>query len=100
MRRRCAAAQCTTILCKGNPGDYCFAHEPEDDLDYCGYRFYICRVCGDMKELRHDYRRPAPKDSVCAVCQREGETRVTLLSDDNFNARVQSTILLQFAYGP
>jgi hypothetical protein len=35
-----------------------------------------------------------------AVCEREGETRVTLLSDDNFNAGVQSTILLQFAYRP
>jgi hypothetical protein len=34
-----------------------------------------------------------------ALCERGGETRVTLMSDDNFNPSVQSTILLQFAYG-
>jgi hypothetical protein len=34
-----------------------------------------------------------------ALCERRGETRVTLMSDDNFNPSVQSTILLQFAYG-
>lgn len=34
-----------------------------------------------------------------ALCERDGETRVTLMSDDNFNPTVQSTILLQFAYG-
>ena len=33
-----------------------------------------------------------------ALCGRQGETRVTLMSDDNFNASIQSTILLQFAY--
>ncbi len=33
-----------------------------------------------------------------AVCERQGETRVTLVSDDNFSP-LQSTILLQFAYG-
>ena len=33
-----------------------------------------------------------------ALCERQGETRVTLMSDDNFNTSVQSTILLQFAY--
>lgn len=33
-----------------------------------------------------------------ALCERQGETRVTLMSDDNFNSPVQSTILLQFAY--
>lgn len=35
-----------------------------------------------------------------AVCQRGGETRMTLMSDDNFNRGIQSTILLQFAYEP
>lgn len=35
-----------------------------------------------------------------AVCTRDGETRVTLQSDDNFNAGLQSTILLQFAWKP
>lgn len=35
-----------------------------------------------------------------AICERNGETRVTLLSDDNFNSYVQSTVLLQFAYRP
>lgn len=35
-----------------------------------------------------------------AACEREGETRVTLMSDDNFNRGIQSTILLQFAYRP
>jgi hypothetical protein len=34
-----------------------------------------------------------------ALCERQGERRVTLMSDDNFNPSVQSTILLQFAYG-
>jgi hypothetical protein len=33
-----------------------------------------------------------------ALCERQGETRMTLMSDDNFNGSVQSTILLQFAY--
>jgi hypothetical protein len=35
-----------------------------------------------------------------AVCERDGETRVTLQSDNNFNTRIQSTLLLQFAYKP
>jgi hypothetical protein len=35
-----------------------------------------------------------------AACQRGGTTRVTLISDDNFNRTVQSTILLQFDYRP
>ncbi len=35
-----------------------------------------------------------------AVCERNGETRVTLQSDNNFNTRIQSTLLLQFAYKP
>ncbi len=35
-----------------------------------------------------------------AVCKRDGETRVTLQSDNNFNTRIQSTLLLQFAYRP
>jgi hypothetical protein len=33
-----------------------------------------------------------------ALCRRDGETRVTLMSDDNFHSAVQSSILLQFAY--
>ncbi len=33
-----------------------------------------------------------------ALCTRQGETRVTLMSDDNFNRSIQSTIVLQFAY--
>ena len=32
-----------------------------------------------------------------AVCERDGETRVTLMSDNNFNTNLQSTLLLQFA---
>ncbi len=35
-----------------------------------------------------------------AACQRNGETLVTLISDDNFNRAIQSTILLQFGYRP
>lgn len=35
-----------------------------------------------------------------ALCERDGETRVTLLSDNNFNTYIQSTVLLQFAYRP
>lgn len=35
-----------------------------------------------------------------ALCSRDGETRLTLVSDDNFNRTIQSTILLQFAYRP
>ncbi len=34
------------------------------------------------------------------LCKRGGETRVTLVSDDNFNPSIQSTILLQFAFVP
>ncbi len=33
-----------------------------------------------------------------ALCERDGETRVTFQSDDNFNKNLQSTVLLQFAY--
>lgn len=33
-----------------------------------------------------------------ALCTRDGETRVTLMSDDNFHSSVQSNIILQFAY--
>lgn len=33
-----------------------------------------------------------------ALCDRDGEKRMTLMSDNNFNTSVQSTILLQFAY--
>ena len=35
-----------------------------------------------------------------AICERGGETRVTLLSDNNFNTTLQNTMLLQFAYRP
>lgn len=34
-----------------------------------------------------------------ALCTRDGETRLTLMSDDNFHSSVQSNIILQFAYG-
>lgn len=33
-----------------------------------------------------------------AVCRRDGETRITIMSDNNFNTSLQSTLLLQFAY--
>jgi hypothetical protein len=32
-----------------------------------------------------------------AVSETAGETRVTLISDDNYNRRLQRTLLLQFA---
>ncbi len=35
-----------------------------------------------------------------ALCERNGETRVTLVSDNNFNTAIQSTVVLQFAYKP
>jgi len=34
-----------------------------------------------------------------ALCERDDETRITIVSDDNFNPR-QRTLLLQFAYEP
>jgi hypothetical protein len=34
------------------------------------------------------------------VCERGGETRVTLVSDNNFNGDLQRTLLLQFSYAP
>lgn len=34
-----------------------------------------------------------------AFCERDGETRITIVSDDNFSPR-QRTLLLQFAYEP
>jgi len=35
-----------------------------------------------------------------AVCERSGELRVNILSDNNFNTARQRTLLLQFAYTP
>jgi hypothetical protein len=35
-----------------------------------------------------------------ALCTRDGETRVTIVSDNNFNTGLQRTLLLQFAYTP
>lgn len=35
-----------------------------------------------------------------ALCKMNGETRVTIMSDDNFNRTLQSTLLLQFDYRP
>jgi hypothetical protein len=35
-----------------------------------------------------------------AVCERNGELRVNILSDNNFKTDVQRTLLLQFAYTP
>ena len=35
-----------------------------------------------------------------ALCRHEGEARLTLISDDNFNRTLQSTILLQFTLKP
>ena len=35
-----------------------------------------------------------------AVCKHDGETRLTIVSDNNFNAGLQRTMLLQFAYTP
>jgi len=35
-----------------------------------------------------------------ALCTRDGETRVTIVSDNNFNTGLQRTLLLQFAYPP
>jgi hypothetical protein len=35
-----------------------------------------------------------------ASCEHEGEARITVMSDNNFNATLQRTLLLQFAYEP
>ncbi|MGQ0483801.1 MAG: esterase-like activity of phytase family protein [Hyphomicrobiales bacterium] len=35
-----------------------------------------------------------------AICERGGETRLTIVSDNNFNTGLQRTLLLQFAYRP
>ncbi len=35
-----------------------------------------------------------------ALCARDGETRITIVSDNNFNTGLQRTLLLQFAYTP
>ena len=35
-----------------------------------------------------------------AVCERNGELRVNLVSDNNFNTELQRTLLLQFSYKP
>jgi hypothetical protein len=35
-----------------------------------------------------------------ALCTRDGETRLTVVSDNNFNTGLQRTLLLQFAYTP
>lgn len=51
------------------------------------------------------YEAVAPFHSVdnmegIALCRRDGELRVTLISDDNFNRTLQRTLLLQFALKP
>jgi hypothetical protein len=35
-----------------------------------------------------------------ALCKRNGESRLTVISDNNFSTDLQRTLLLQFAYGP
>ncbi|MGH6907758.1 MAG: esterase-like activity of phytase family protein, partial [Aestuariivirga sp.] len=35
-----------------------------------------------------------------ALCRRDGETRLTIVSDNNLNPALQRTLLLQFAYEP
>jgi hypothetical protein len=35
-----------------------------------------------------------------AACRRDGETRITIISDNNFNTRLQRSLILQFAYQP
>ena len=35
-----------------------------------------------------------------AVCERNGELRINILSDNNFKTELQRTLLLQFAYAP
>jgi hypothetical protein len=35
-----------------------------------------------------------------AICKMGGETRLTIVSDNNFNTGIQRTLLLQFAYEP
>lgn len=35
-----------------------------------------------------------------AVCERDGELRINLVSDNNFNTELQRTLLLQFSYKP
>ena len=35
-----------------------------------------------------------------AVCERSGELRVNIVSDNNFRTHLQRTLLLQFAYTP
>jgi hypothetical protein len=66
MKRVCAHPGCTTVLARGNPGPYCFAHEPEPGLSYCGKHFHICICCGDLKELR----RPHPGRVICSECEK------------------------------
>lgn len=34
------------------------------------------------------------------TCERDGETRITIMSDNNFNTALQRNLLLQFAYRP
>jgi hypothetical protein len=35
-----------------------------------------------------------------AACRRDGETRITIISDNNFNTRLQRSLILQVAYQP
>ena len=68
-------------------------------------RRFDAAAIGKDKPIRPELLMEAPAplyviDNMegIALCTRDGETRVTLVSDDNFNRSVQSTILLQFAY--
>jgi hypothetical protein len=67
-------------------------------------RFAVSDITGDRPvepELLLEATAPLyviDNMEAMALCEREGETRVTLMSDDNFHTSVQSNIILQFAY--
>lgn len=69
-------------------------------------RFSSASVKGNAivePELLLEARMPFFKiDNMEAIsfCERDGEARITLLSDNNFNTTLQRTLLLQFAYKP
>jgi len=56
---------------------------------------------GSLVEPKPVFQGSAPLYAIdnmegLSVCQRDGETRVTIVSDDNFNSAIQRTLLLQF----
>ena len=68
MSRRCARADCVTILSTSNDGPFCFAHshveDPPHRMRYHGQEFGHCLRCDTVKERRYF----AHGQTICNAC--------------------------------